>query len=252
MFTRSSANAACGGLPPPSARAATKGHTFISCTAPCPRSLYLQTELPSTFVAHADTGSSPQQARLKQSSHRMARRMTAVTASVSQGVSRLSRPDLSHGTLRFLRRPLRGNALSWAISRQYAWGATRNENMQRGMRLYSCCCCCLLLFCCRSSPPATFCQPLNWCSGRCLTAAAARFVSRTASFPTTPGSRQRSHRASHAAAHGIRRVVSPRPVLDHRASASASTDRSVAGFPALKSSRLSWHCSCAVRWDSTR
>ena len=48
------------------------------------------------------------------------------------------------------------------------------------------------------------------------------------------------------------RVVSPRPVLDHRASASASTDRSVAGFPALKSSRLSWHCSCAVRWDSTR
>jgi hypothetical protein len=45
------------------------------------------------------------------------------------------RRDLSHGTLHFLRRPLRGNALSWAISRQYAWGATRNENMQRGMRL---------------------------------------------------------------------------------------------------------------------
>src|ERR1700738_1772539 len=30
---RSSANAACGGLKPPSARAAAKGHTFISCTA---------------------------------------------------------------------------------------------------------------------------------------------------------------------------------------------------------------------------
>jgi len=36
---RSSANAACGGLPPPSARAAAKGHTFISCTAPCQEAL---------------------------------------------------------------------------------------------------------------------------------------------------------------------------------------------------------------------
>jgi len=39
MFTRSSANAACGGLQPPSARAAAKGQTFISCTAPCPKAL---------------------------------------------------------------------------------------------------------------------------------------------------------------------------------------------------------------------
>ena len=36
---RSSANAACGGLQPPSARAAAKGHTFISCTAPCQEAL---------------------------------------------------------------------------------------------------------------------------------------------------------------------------------------------------------------------
>ena len=36
---RSSANAACGGLQPPSARAAAKGQTFISCTAPCPKAL---------------------------------------------------------------------------------------------------------------------------------------------------------------------------------------------------------------------
>ncbi len=41
---RSSANAACGGLQPPSARAAAKGQTFISCTAPCPKVLtYKQT-----------------------------------------------------------------------------------------------------------------------------------------------------------------------------------------------------------------
>ena len=39
MFTRSSANAACGGLQPPSARATPKGQTFISCTAPCPKAL---------------------------------------------------------------------------------------------------------------------------------------------------------------------------------------------------------------------
>ena len=36
---RSSANAACGGLQPPSARAAAKGQTFISCTAPCQEAL---------------------------------------------------------------------------------------------------------------------------------------------------------------------------------------------------------------------
>jgi hypothetical protein len=36
---RSSANAACGGLQPPSARATAKGQTFISCTAPCPKAL---------------------------------------------------------------------------------------------------------------------------------------------------------------------------------------------------------------------
>ena len=36
---RSSANAACGGLQPPSARAATKGQTFISRTAPCQEAL---------------------------------------------------------------------------------------------------------------------------------------------------------------------------------------------------------------------
>ena len=36
---RSSANAACGGLQPPSARAAAKGHTFISRTAPCQEAL---------------------------------------------------------------------------------------------------------------------------------------------------------------------------------------------------------------------
>jgi hypothetical protein len=36
---RSSANAACGGLQPPSARAAAKGQTFISCTAPCRKAL---------------------------------------------------------------------------------------------------------------------------------------------------------------------------------------------------------------------
>jgi len=48
---RSSANAACGGLPPPSARAAAKGHTFISCTAPSSRSsIYKQNS--SMFVAH--------------------------------------------------------------------------------------------------------------------------------------------------------------------------------------------------------
>jgi hypothetical protein len=36
---RSSTNAACGGLQPPSARAAAKGQTFISCTAPCQEAL---------------------------------------------------------------------------------------------------------------------------------------------------------------------------------------------------------------------
>src|SRR5258708_6917779 len=51
---RSSANAACGGLQPPSARAATKGQTFISCTAPHQEALPT-TEFPSTFVA--DVGS---------------------------------------------------------------------------------------------------------------------------------------------------------------------------------------------------
>src|SRR5258708_1233164 len=34
------------------------------------------------------------------------------------------------------------------------------------------------------------CLPLTWCLGKCLTAVAARFVSRTASFPTTSGSPQ--------------------------------------------------------------
>ena len=34
------------------------------------------------------------------------------------------------------------------------------------------------------------CLPLTWCFGNCLTAVAARFVSRTASFPTTSGSPQ--------------------------------------------------------------
>ena len=47
---RSSANAACGGLPPPSARAAAKGQTFISCTAPCPKVLtYKQNSLPRSW-----------------------------------------------------------------------------------------------------------------------------------------------------------------------------------------------------------
>ena len=47
---RSSANAACGGLQPPSARAAAKGQTFISCTAPCPKVLtYKQNSLPRSW-----------------------------------------------------------------------------------------------------------------------------------------------------------------------------------------------------------
>ena len=60
---RSSANAACGGLQPPSARAAAKGQTFISCTAPCPKALSTNrtplhvrgTRRVSNFVANADS-----------------------------------------------------------------------------------------------------------------------------------------------------------------------------------------------------
>jgi hypothetical protein len=49
---RSSANAACGGLPPPSAWAATKGQILHLLHSTMLESPYLQTELPSTFVAH--------------------------------------------------------------------------------------------------------------------------------------------------------------------------------------------------------
>jgi hypothetical protein len=49
---RSSANAACGGLPPPSAKAAAKGQNLHLLHSTMLESPYLQTELPSTFVAH--------------------------------------------------------------------------------------------------------------------------------------------------------------------------------------------------------
>jgi hypothetical protein len=51
MFTRSSANAACGGLKPPTAGRLRRAnlHLLHSTMLESP---YLQTELPSTFVAH--------------------------------------------------------------------------------------------------------------------------------------------------------------------------------------------------------
>jgi hypothetical protein len=60
--------------------------------------------------------------------------------------------------------------------------ATPIENWPLGLRLYSCCI--------GSHRRRHLCLPLTWCFGKCLTAVAARFVSRTASFPTTSGSPQ--------------------------------------------------------------
>jgi hypothetical protein len=81
-------------------------------------------------------------------------------------------------------------------------------------------------------PSVVYWKVSHGCRGPvCLT---DRFISYDVRLAT------RSDLASCAAAHSIRRVVSVRP-FDHRAS--ASTDWSVARFPALKSSRLSWRCS---------
>ena len=63
--------------------------------------------------------------------------------------------------------------------------ATGTEKMQRRMRRYK-------LRRIGSHRRRHLCLPLTWCFGKCLTAVAARFVSRTASFTTTSGSPQRS------------------------------------------------------------
>jgi hypothetical protein len=77
-------------------RATPKGQTFISCTAPCQKKLYLQTELLSTFVAHASS----------QGAHRgtTQRRKGAVEA-VHEGATETT-ADESQSTVRRVRGPV--------------------------------------------------------------------------------------------------------------------------------------------------